>query len=209
MMTFCKKSWKRKKRNSKSKRKRIRKKNSLPKANSFPKPSPIQILTNQMPSSCNPRRRLQNKIKGFPALGPTKISRTNQWSTSKRRLKLKKSHRILTDSQRITRHKISNFNYPKSINLPTKIKSNPSKLWSKSEILHKTILENDPNCNLTVKKTQKRTLKMNFMTLCLKSLRPRRTESSSTTLSLRISLEKLTGWGKFKGTHIHKNCRRN
>ncbi len=209
MMTFCKKSWRRKKRNSKSKRKRKRKKNSRPKANNFPKRSPIRILTNQMSSSRNRRKILQNLIKGFPAPGPTKISRTNLWSTSKRRLKLKKSHWILTNSQRRTRHKISNFNYPKSINLPIEIKSNPSKLWSKSEILHKTISENDPNCNLTVKSTQKQTLKMNFMIRCLKSLRLRRTESSNTTLSLHTSLEKLTGWGNFRETRIHKNCRQN
>jgi hypothetical protein len=146
-----------------------------------------------MPSSYNRRRRLQNKIKGFPAPGPTKISRTNLWSTSKRRLKLKKSHQIQTDSQRRTRHKISNFNFPKSINLTIKIKSNPSKLRSKNEILHKKISENDPICDLTVKKTQKRTPKMNFMTLCLKFLKPKQTESSNTTLSLHTSLEQLTG----------------
>ncbi len=157
-----------------------------------------------MQSCFNRRKKINRKTIGFPVPGPTIINITSLSSTSKKKLKLRNLAQIPTDSQRRTRHKISNFHYPISTNLLISIKSNPLGSSSKSEILRKTTSENDLSCNLTVKPTQKPTLKTSFMALCSNFPRLKLTKSSNTTSLLRTSSERLKDWSSFRETRICK-----
>lgn len=135
MMTSCRNSWKKKRKNNRSKNSRKSKRSNPPKLKSYLRLKRPSLTTmNQRHNFKYKRKRPQKITLVFQAQDLNKTSLTNQCNTSIRKFKQKKWAKTWILTKRRIRPKMNNYNFPITITLPIRIKSSQLEYWLGKEI---------------------------------------------------------------------------